>query len=114
MDRSQRLTDGTRWRTFMLLLLFDDMTKCYTNARPGVFEAGSAGRLVGEFLPVSRANRKLRKPGHAEPTHPMSNLFSREGDHVSLRICMRRKEPQGCFSGGPLNVTPLADKSAKV
>jgi hypothetical protein len=36
MDRSQRLTDGTRWRTFMRLLLFDDLMTSYTNARPGV------------------------------------------------------------------------------
>jgi hypothetical protein len=40
MDRSQRLTDGTRWRTFMRLLLFDDLMTSYTNARPG------AGLLV--------------------------------------------------------------------
>jgi hypothetical protein len=33
MDRSQRLTDGTRWRTFMRLLLFDDLMTSYTNAR---------------------------------------------------------------------------------
>jgi hypothetical protein len=36
MDRSQRLTDGTRWWTFMRLLLFDDLMTSYTNARPGV------------------------------------------------------------------------------
>jgi hypothetical protein len=35
MDRSQRLTDGTRWRTFMRLLLFDDLMTSYTNERPG-------------------------------------------------------------------------------
>jgi hypothetical protein len=40
MDRSQRLTDGTRWRTFIRLLLFDDLMTSYTNARPG------AGLLV--------------------------------------------------------------------
>jgi hypothetical protein len=34
MDRSRRLTDGTRWRTFMRLLLFDDLMTSYTNARP--------------------------------------------------------------------------------
>jgi hypothetical protein len=37
MDRSQRLTDGTRWRTFMRLLPLDDLITSYTNARP---EAG--------------------------------------------------------------------------
>jgi hypothetical protein len=36
MDRSRRLTDGTRWRTFMRLLLLDDLMTSYTNARPGV------------------------------------------------------------------------------
>jgi hypothetical protein len=40
MDRSRRLTDGTRWRTFMRLLLLDDLMTSYTNARPG------AGLLV--------------------------------------------------------------------
>jgi hypothetical protein len=40
MDRSQRLTDGTRWRIFMRLLLLDDLITSYTNARPG------AGLLV--------------------------------------------------------------------
>jgi len=40
MDRSQRLTDGTRWRTFMRLLLLNDLIISYTNARPG------AGLLV--------------------------------------------------------------------
>jgi hypothetical protein len=39
-DRSGRLTDGTRWRTFMRLLLLDDLITSYTNARPG------AGLLV--------------------------------------------------------------------
>src|SRR5579864_5444289 len=36
MDSSQRLTDGTRWRTFMRLLLLDDLITSYTHARPGV------------------------------------------------------------------------------
>jgi hypothetical protein len=40
MDRSQRLTDGTRWRTFIRLLLLDDLITSYTKARPG------AGLLV--------------------------------------------------------------------
>jgi hypothetical protein len=40
IDRTRRLKDGTRWRTFMRLLLFDDLMTSYTNARPG------AGLLV--------------------------------------------------------------------
>jgi hypothetical protein len=40
MDRSRRLTDGTRWRTFMRFLRLDDLMAFYTNARPG------AGLLV--------------------------------------------------------------------
>jgi hypothetical protein len=35
MARSQRLTDDTRWRTFMRLLLLDDLLTSYTNARAG-------------------------------------------------------------------------------
>jgi hypothetical protein len=40
MDRSRRLTHGTRWRTFMRWLRLDDLMTSYTNARPG------AGLLV--------------------------------------------------------------------
>src|SRR5437868_4467625 len=36
MDRRQRLTDGTRSRTFMRLLLLDDLITSYTYARSGV------------------------------------------------------------------------------
>jgi hypothetical protein len=32
MARSRRLTDGARWRTFMRLLLLDDLMASYTNA----------------------------------------------------------------------------------
>ena len=32
MARSRRLTDGTRWRTFMRLLRLDDLMTSYTNA----------------------------------------------------------------------------------
>jgi hypothetical protein len=32
MDRSQRLTDGKRWWTFMRLFLLDDLITSYTNA----------------------------------------------------------------------------------
>jgi len=42
-DRSRRLTDGTRWRTFIRLLGLDDLMTSYTNARPG------AGLLVVDF-----------------------------------------------------------------
>src|SRR5215467_4428023 len=34
-DRSRRLTDGTRWRTFIRLLGLDDLMTSYTSARPG-------------------------------------------------------------------------------
>jgi hypothetical protein len=34
MDRSRRLTDGTRCGTFMRLLQLDDLMTSYTNARP--------------------------------------------------------------------------------
>ena len=34
MHRSRRLTDGTRWRTFMRLLRLDDLMTSYTNAPP--------------------------------------------------------------------------------
>jgi hypothetical protein len=44
MDRTWRLTDGKRWRTFMLLLRLDDLMTSYTNARPG------AGPSMASFL----------------------------------------------------------------
>src|SRR5580698_1398202 len=57
MDRSQRLTDGTRWRTFMRLLRLDDLMTSYTNARPG------AGLLVVDLLVVDLGPRHgLRTP----------------------------------------------------
>src|SRR5262245_12350174 len=34
MDRSQRLMDCKRWRTFIRLLRLDDLTTSYTNAAP--------------------------------------------------------------------------------
>src|SRR6266436_6057783 len=41
MERSQRLTDGTRWRTFMRLLRLEDLMASYTNA--GAPELAHAG-----------------------------------------------------------------------
>ena len=43
MDRSRRLKEDTRWRTFMRLLRLDDLMTSYTNARLG------AGLLVVDF-----------------------------------------------------------------
>ena len=40
MARSRRLTDGTRWRTFMRLLRVDDLMTSYTNA--GALELASS------------------------------------------------------------------------
>jgi hypothetical protein len=42
VDRSQRLTDRTRWWIFMRLLQLDDLMTSYTNVRP---EAGLFARL---------------------------------------------------------------------
>jgi hypothetical protein len=53
MDRSQRLTDGTRWWTFMRLLLLDNLITSYTNAHPGAgllvvdLDLGTASGLLG-------------------------------------------------------------------
>jgi hypothetical protein len=62
MDRSQRLTDGTRWRTFMRLLRFDDLMTSYTNARPGAgllvvdLDLGTASGLLMLYPPELRAS----------------------------------------------------------
>jgi hypothetical protein len=51
-ERSRRLTDGTRWRTFMRLLQLEDLMTSYTNARPGTvllvvdLDLGSASGLL--------------------------------------------------------------------
>ncbi len=42
MARSRRLTDGTRWRTFMRLLRLDDLMTSYTNAGPRGFAVMTA------------------------------------------------------------------------
>jgi hypothetical protein len=60
MDRSQRLTDGTRWRTFMRLLRLDDLMTSYTNARPG------AGLLVVD-LDLGTASGRLASPCCTSP-----------------------------------------------
>jgi hypothetical protein len=60
MDRSQRLTDGTRWRTFMRLLRLDDLMSSYTNARPG------AGLLVVD-LDLSPASGLLASRCRTSP-----------------------------------------------
>jgi hypothetical protein len=60
MDRSQRLTDGTRWRTFMRLLLLDDLITSYTHARPG------AGLLV-EDLDLGTASGLLASRCRTSP-----------------------------------------------
>ena len=51
MDRSRRLTDGTRWRTFMRLLRLDDMMTSYTNARPGAGLAGTRSPHRWSLMP---------------------------------------------------------------
>jgi hypothetical protein len=60
MGRSQRLTDGTRWRTFMRLLQLDDMMTSYTNARP------EAGLLVVD-LELSTASGLLASRWRTSP-----------------------------------------------
>jgi hypothetical protein len=60
INRSQRLTDGTRWRTFMRLLQLDDMMTSYTNARP------EAGLLVVD-LELSTASGLLASRWRTSP-----------------------------------------------
>ena len=46
MDRSQRLRDGTRWRTFMRLLRLDDLMTSYTHGRHIAIPEKSVFRLI--------------------------------------------------------------------
>jgi len=61
MDRSRRLTDGTKWRTFIQLLRLDDLMTSYTNARPG------AGLLV-VGLDLGEASGLLASRCRTSPT----------------------------------------------
>jgi hypothetical protein len=60
MDRSRRLTDGTRWRTFIRFLRLDDLMTSYTNARP------EAGLLVVD-LDLSTASGLLASRYRTSP-----------------------------------------------
>jgi hypothetical protein len=46
MERSQRLTDGGRWWTFMRLLRLDDLMTSYTNAPMNENKFGPSGQAV--------------------------------------------------------------------
>jgi len=58
-DRSRRLTDGTRWRTFIGLLRLDDLITSYTNVRPGAcllvvdLDLGTASGLLASRCRIS-------------------------------------------------------------
>jgi hypothetical protein len=75
MDRSRRLKDGTRWRTFMRLLLLDDLITSYPHARSGAgllvvdLDLGTASGLLASRLPhladVARLVYQLDGSRHA-------------------------------------------------
>src|SRR6476660_6485720 len=74
MARSRRLTNGTRWRTFMRLLRLDDLMASYTNA--GAPELYASGHLLfvrdGTLFAQAFDDRALQTSG--DPV--------RLGDHV--------------------------------
>ena len=97
MDRSQRLTDGTRWRTFMRLLRLDDLMTSYTNAHPG------AGLLVV----ISTSARPQDSSRHVRHLADVARLvFQLDGSwHAeSLRkaVRLRRADEREISSGGPV------------
>src|SRR5579862_2282033 len=59
MDRRRRLTDGTRWRTFMRLLLLNDLMTSYTNARPGAGGGLPIFRPCGSILSEHKLHGEL-------------------------------------------------------
>jgi hypothetical protein len=103
MDRSRRLTDGTRWRTFMRLLGLDDLKTSYTNARPGAGLLGGSRyllhsaeapselysghrtkiivpkRSVQSFLSIGSANSKAL-PGAAHKTSSVAQRLPISGE----------------------------------
>jgi hypothetical protein len=96
MDRSQRLTDGTRWRTFMRLLLLDDLITAYTNARPG------AGLLVVDptgILTHSRQTVDVNLTVRQDASNPFSRSFmilwvaALAGTTRFLSVCRKRVVP---------------------
>jgi hypothetical protein len=89
MDRNQRLTDGTRWRTFMRLLLLDDLITSYTSARPG------AGLLVVD-LDLGTASGLLASRCR---TSPMLRAWYTSSMALGTRYPYGRRSD----SGAPMN-----------
>src|ERR1019366_9152869 len=89
MDRSRRLTDGTRWRTFMRLLRLDDLMTSYTNARPG------AGLLVVD-LDLGTASGLLASRCR---TSPMYRAWYTSSMALGTRYPYGRRSD----SGAPMN-----------
>jgi hypothetical protein len=65
MARSRRLTDGTRWQTFMRLLLLDDLMASYTNAGAPELASSVASSVVD--LDLSTASGLLASRCRTSP-----------------------------------------------
>jgi hypothetical protein len=79
--RSRRLTDGTRWRTFMKLLPLDDLVPSYTNA--GAPEPGLEALLARKFCDPCGAF-----DGEPPEVEPACN-GRREEASSSIEWCLR-------------------------
>src|ERR1043165_8443749 len=87
MDRSQRLTDGTRWRTFMRLLRLDDLMTSYTNA--GSPELASSCWISTSARPQDSSHPrryKRRASQHAQEGNQVLLLLRRKADRKPFVI----------------------------
>jgi hypothetical protein len=98
MDRSRRLTDGTRWRTFMRLLRLDDLMTSYTNARPG------AGLLVVDLdLGTASGLARVTVPHLADVARSVYQLDgSRHAVSLRWAVRLRGADEREIASGGPV------------
>ena len=87
MDRSQRLTDGTRWRTFMRLLRLDDLMAFYTNA--GAPELASSWWISTSARPQDSS----RHGSNAETTHLKALLVRKFCDPLERLLAVDGELP---------------------
>src|SRR5580658_1675160 len=97
-DRSRRLMDGTRWRTFMRLLRLDDLMTYYTNARPRRWPPRGGSR-PRHGLRTSR----VTVPHLADAARLVYQLDgSRHAVSLRQAVRLRRADEREIGSGGPV------------
>src|SRR5487761_2663093 len=103
MGRTQRLTDGTRWRTFMRLLRLDDLMTSYTNASPRSWcfavDPGTASGLIAS------SQNEWRTVNGEQPTHSMVDSYALISSSCFVAI------PTGRSIGMPVQARSVVNRS---